>query len=70
VGDSPAMNWGSAAAVVSYVRLALTNGGSLRVNAVAVGGQKYFAFVLGNGQHVRRWTAYDAAGRQVATGTG
>jgi len=66
---APRVHWGTAPLVASYVRLTMTNGETAQVNAVAVGNEKYFAFVLGNGQLLRRWTVYDAAGKQVATGT-
>jgi hypothetical protein len=66
---APRVYWGSASLAVSYVRLTLTDGKTVRLNVVRVGNEKYFAFVLGNGQVLRQWTAYDAAGRQVATGT-
>jgi len=61
--------YGSAAADVSYIRVTLTGGGTLRVSVTAVGGQQFFAFYLGKGQTMRTWTAYDAAGKQVASGT-
>jgi hypothetical protein len=67
-GGSPGMVAGSAAAGVGYLTIALTDGRTARVTPVLVGGQRYFAFYLDKGQTVRRWTAYDAAGRQLSSG--
>ena len=61
--------FGAAAADVSYVRVTLADGGALRVRVTAVGGQRFFAFYLRKGQTMRGWTAYDAAGQPVASGT-
>jgi hypothetical protein len=65
---SPRAVFGTAANVVSYLRVTLTHGAPLRVRPVAVGQQKFFAFLLGSGQSVRHWTAYDAAGAVCASG--
>lgn len=67
-GGVPGLVYGSAAPDVSYLRMTLTDGGTVRVNVTAVGQQKFFAFDLRNGQKLRRWTAYDAAGAQVGSG--
>jgi hypothetical protein len=61
--------FGAAAAGVSYLRVTLAGGGALRVGVTAVGSQRFFAFYLRKGQTMRKWTAYDAAGRPVASGT-
>jgi hypothetical protein len=61
---------GSAAASVAEVRVTLTDGTSSVVPVNAVGDDRLWAFALGQGQHLKRWTAYDAAGQQVSTGTG
>lgn len=66
---NPQSVFGAAAGNVSYLRVTRTNGTPVRVHPVAVGKQKFFAFILGTGQSIRGWTAYDAAGRQVASGT-
>jgi hypothetical protein len=68
-GDSPGMVAGSAAAGVRYLTITMTDGAALRVTPVAVGSQRYFAFYLDKGeQQVRRWTAYDAAGKRLSSG--
>jgi hypothetical protein len=59
---------GVAAAGVSQVAVTLADGTSFTVPARAVGGQKLWAFALATGQRVQHWTAYDAAGHQVASG--
>lgn len=65
---SPRAVFGTAADVVSYLRVTRTHGAPLRVRPVAVGGQKFFAFLLGIGQSIKHWTAYDAAGAVCASG--
>lgn len=65
---SPRAVFGTAANVVSYLRVTRTHGAPLRVRPVAVGRQKFFAFLLGIGQSIKRWTAYDAAGAVCASG--
>jgi hypothetical protein len=59
---------GSAAPSVSYVTVDLKGGSTMRVAVTAVGPQKFFAFGLDKGQSAKRWTAYDAAGKPVASG--
>ena len=47
----------------------MTDGATMRVTPVLVGSQRYFAFYLDKGeQQVRRWTAYNAAGKQLSSG--
>lgn len=65
---SPRAVFGTAANVVSYLRVTRTHGAPLRVRPLAVGQQKFFAFFLGSGQSVKHWTAYDAAGAVCASG--
>lgn len=68
-GSPPIMAYGSAAASVSRLRVTLSGGSSDWVRPVRVGDEKLFAIALkGNGQSVRHWTAYDAAGKVVASG--
>jgi hypothetical protein len=67
--SNPRSVFGTAAENVSYLRITRTNGTPLRVRPVAVGNQKFFAFLLGIGQSIKRWTAYDAAGNPIASGT-
>jgi hypothetical protein len=67
-GGSPRWVYGSAAASVSHLIVLLTDGRSFRVGVVPVDGEKLFAFALGKGQTLDRWTAYDAAGKEVSSG--
>jgi hypothetical protein len=67
-GNSPRFVYGSPAPSVSYLIVRLAGGGSFRVGVVPVGGEKLFAFALGKGQTLGRWTAYDATGNQVSSG--
>jgi hypothetical protein len=53
---------------VSYLVVTLTSGQAFRVPVVTVGDQKLFAFALGKGQTLRRWTACDAAGHPLSSG--
>jgi hypothetical protein len=65
--------WFAAAAesAVSAVRFSLSGGGTLRVPAVRIaGGGKAYVFAVANGVHLLKWTAFDAAGKQVGTGAG
>jgi hypothetical protein len=61
---------GSAAPAVTQVKVTLTNGTIVGVPARAAGGEKFWALALGLQQSVRNWTAYDASGKQVASGHG
>lgn len=60
---------GSAAPGVTAVRITLSNGKTVTAHPVGVGNQDLFAFPTGKGVTPTGWTAYDAAGRQVGTGT-
>jgi hypothetical protein len=62
------VDYGSAAPQASFVVLTLTNGHTMRVGVVTIGNEKAFAFALGNGQTLHRWTAYDAAGNPLSSG--
>jgi hypothetical protein len=69
-GDSPGVVAGAAGPGVRYIVVTMTDGSTLRVTPVAVGGQPYFAFYLSKGQQqVRGWAAYDAAGTRLSSGT-
>jgi hypothetical protein len=69
-GDSPGVVAGWAATGVRYLTVTMTDGSTLRVTPVLVGGQRYFAFYLNKGQQqVRGWAAYDAAGKRLSSGT-
>lgn len=69
-GASSSAVFGSAAESVSYLTITRTDGGTLRAAAIAVGPQKFWAVPLSRqAQKGARWTAYDAAGRPVASGS-
>jgi hypothetical protein len=68
-GNSPGLVAGTAAAGVRYLTITMTDGATMRVTPVLVGSQRYLAFYLDKGeQQVRRWTAYDASGKQLSSG--
>jgi hypothetical protein len=70
-GNQPsgALVWGEAADSVSYLIVTPKGGTAMRVGVTAVGQQKYFAFGLSREPRKGdRWTAYDAAGKSVASG--
>jgi hypothetical protein len=60
-----------AKSAVATVRFRLSDGTSLSVRAVSIaGGDNAYAFAVANGVRLRSWTALDAAGKQVGTGSG
>jgi hypothetical protein len=62
--------WGMAADSVSHLVVTLKDGTALHVGVTAVGKQKFFAFDLSRQPgHGDRWTAYDAAGSAVTSGS-
>ena len=67
-GGPPVVVYGSAAADVEHVVITLAGGGNIRVPAIQVGTQKFFAFAHGNGQHPVRWQSYNAARHQTGSG--
>jgi hypothetical protein len=60
--------YGSAAADVKRVVITLAGGRSIRVPAIQVGTQKFFAFAHGNGQHPVRWQSYNTGRHQTGSG--
>jgi hypothetical protein len=61
---------GTAADSVSYVVITLKDGSTVRAEATAVGRQKFWGVPLSLSQQAdSRWTAYDAAGQAVASGS-
>jgi hypothetical protein len=68
-GGSPSEEWGTAAQSVSYLIVTPTGGTPTRVGATAVGPEKFWALPLTrNEQMSGHFTAYNAAGQQVASG--
>jgi hypothetical protein len=65
---APRVVYGSAAASVAHVLVTLASGRTIRVPAVQVGSQKFFAFALAPGQHAVGWHTYNAARQPVASG--
>jgi hypothetical protein len=62
--------FGSAAPGVASVRVSLSNGQTVTARPVGVGNEDLFAFVIGRSVTPIHWTAYDASGRQVGSGSG
>jgi hypothetical protein len=70
MGGGGSVWWGSAAASVSHVVVTLKDGSTLRVAVTAVGQQKFWAFSLAQQAEAgARWTAYNAVGKPVASGS-
>ena len=67
-GYGPSIAVGSAVPSVTEVKVTLTSGTSVRVPVKAAAGEKFWVLALGPRQSVRDWMAYDAAGKQVASG--
>jgi hypothetical protein len=67
---SPSWVMGTAADSASYVIITLKNGRTVRVGVTAVGPEKFWGVGLsGKLQTGARWTAYDAEGKRVASGS-
>jgi len=61
---------GTAADSVSYLVITLKDGSTVRAEATAVGRQRFWGVPLSSSQQAdSRWTAYDDAGRTVASGS-
>lgn len=67
-GGTLVVVYGSAAADVKHLVITLAGGGSIRVPAIQVGTQKFFAFAHGNGQHPIRWQSYNAIRHETGSG--
>lgn len=61
---------GEAAPSVSYLTLTTSDGSIERVRLVSAGRLKFFAYASVKGDRVVRWTAYDEAGHELASGAG
>jgi hypothetical protein len=61
---------GTASASVSYVVGTLSDGGTIRAQAVDTGGPKFWAWAVPKGQRLRRVVFYSASGREVAMQSG
>jgi hypothetical protein len=69
-GASDSWVVGTAAGSVSYVVITLKDGSTVRADATAIGRQKFWGVPLSSSQQAdSRWTAYDAAGQPVASGS-
>ena len=60
--------YGTAAADVEHVIITLASGQTLRVQAIRVGDQKFFAYALPRGQHPVRWQSYNTDRHRTGTG--
>lgn len=70
IGANASELFGSAARSVSYLTFTRKDGSTLRAEATAVGPQKFWVVPLTQQEQAgARWTAYDAAGRPVASGS-
>lgn len=61
--------FGSAAPGVALVRVTFHGGATVTARPVRVGNEDLFAVAIAGYGEVVRWTAYDASGKQVGTGT-
>jgi hypothetical protein len=61
---------GTASASVSYVVGTLSDGSTIRAQAVDTGGPKFWAWAVPHGQRLGRVVFYSASGRQVAAQSG
>jgi hypothetical protein len=70
-GGRGVTNWavGTASAAVSYVRVSLSGGRSVRAATVDVGGPRFFAFAIPKGSSLVRVVWYTASGHEVASQT-
>lgn len=71
IGNSSSISVVQTAPAVSYLILTWTDGTTVKAPAVVAGRWKYCAFVLAAGGKVvaARWTAYDAAGHKLGSGS-
>jgi hypothetical protein len=62
-------NWalGTASAAVSYVRVSLSGGHSIRAGTVDVGGPRFFAFAIPDGERLVSVAWYTASGQEVTS---
>ena len=68
-GGRPQVIMGSAAPDVAHVVIVMSDGTRVRVRAVPVWNQRYFAFAVpGSRQQAVRWMAYDSARHPVGAG--
>jgi hypothetical protein len=61
---------GTASASVGYVVGTLSNGSTIRAQAVDVGGPKFWAWAVPKGQQLRRVVFYSPSGHQIAAQSG
>ncbi len=61
---------GTAQPTVSYLELRIVDGTTVRVPAVPVDGQRFFAIALVHGQTPVSWAAYNQTGQELYGGTG
>ena len=61
---------GTAADTVAYLRITLKDGSAIRVGVTTIGGEKFWGAGLGGKAPAgARWTAYNAEGKAVASGS-
>lgn len=69
LGASGSAVFGSAAPGVALVKVKLSNGTTATARPVGVGNEDLFAFPAAKSASPVRWTAYDASGKQVSSGS-
>jgi hypothetical protein len=70
MGSTVSAVFGSAAESVSYLTITRKDGSTVRAAATAVGPQKFWAVPMSQAEQTgARWTAYDAAGKAVGSGS-
>jgi hypothetical protein len=65
---SPTVVYGSAQPSTASLTVTLADGHTFRVPVITVGIEKLWAFALGTGQAVKRWTAFSVSGKPLGTG--
>jgi hypothetical protein len=69
-GGSPDIYLATAGAQVSRVTVSVSGGQLLRPSIVrGADGEKFFTYTVGHGQKALRWTAFDAAGQRLGSGS-
>jgi hypothetical protein len=67
-GGPPIVAYGQTSARTAHMVITLSNHTQIRVPAVSAGARKYFAFAVAHGVRALRWTAYDSARQETASG--
>ena len=68
-GSEASPGFGSAAPGVKTLVIALSSRHAVTVTPVALGNERLFAFWVGKGVSPVKWTAYDAKGGKIGSGS-